>query len=254
MNPNTATGSRSLWRRRPRLFQDLALLGAKIRFSRRSRRNSSHSSLLRPGALPSSTSTWRLQFRNDCGETPSSFDSCGIERPLEQQAHGLGSELPRIRRDSRHRQTSSPASHTAQSADVHQNGGTPHRHTTTAGSPTTRSSTRPQAHEGQWKASEGRSFGAGPGGVHAPPGRFTDRWIYSAKDTRWTTNRRQGRRPARAHRRRYGDIQHPRTGPNPPVPAPENAAVGTSDGTSEALYNDKTPAVAGVLCNRGAEI
>jgi hypothetical protein len=32
--------------------------------------------------LPSSTSSWTDQFRNDCGETPSSRASCGTERSL----------------------------------------------------------------------------------------------------------------------------------------------------------------------------
>ena len=32
--------------------------------------------------MPSSTASWRLQLRSDCGETPSSEASCGIDRPL----------------------------------------------------------------------------------------------------------------------------------------------------------------------------
>lgn len=48
------------------------------RFSRRSRRSSSRSSVLKPGCSPASTSSWRSQLRSDCGETPSSTASCGI--------------------------------------------------------------------------------------------------------------------------------------------------------------------------------
>ena len=60
-------------------------------------------------------------------------------------------------------------------------------------------------HGGRWKSIEAL-LRRRARGVTAPPGRFTDRSIYSAKDTRWTTSRRQGpnasphtRPPVRRH-------------------------------------------------------
>src|SRR5215217_2220924 len=64
-------------------FFRMSRSSARIRFSRRSRRSSSRSSVVKPSALPSSTSTWRDQFRNDCSEHPSSRANCGIGRPLD---------------------------------------------------------------------------------------------------------------------------------------------------------------------------
>ena len=66
--------------------------------------------MVRPSALPSSTSSWRDQLRSDCGEHPSSAASCGTDRPLRpQQLDRLAAELQRIRRGLRHGQTSSAA-------------------------------------------------------------------------------------------------------------------------------------------------
>ena len=95
MNPKILTGSRSPWRRRPRLFSgsraprrgpgSRAAAGAAPRARR----------VVRPSALPSSTSSWRAQLRSDCGEQPSSRASCGIGRPLElQQPHRLTPGTP----------------------------------------------------------------------------------------------------------------------------------------------------------------
>src|SRR5438034_2209693 len=63
-------------------FFRISRSSARTRFSRRNRRSSSRSAELSPSALPSSTSSWTDQLRNDCGETPSSRASCGTERPL----------------------------------------------------------------------------------------------------------------------------------------------------------------------------
>ena len=83
MNVNTLTVSDRRTRRRPRLFFRISRSSVTTRSSRRRRRNSSRSSLIRPAALPSSTSIWRAQLRSDCGEHPSSRASCGTERPLD---------------------------------------------------------------------------------------------------------------------------------------------------------------------------
>ena len=58
MNRKTLTGSRSPWRRRPPLFSGSRAPRRATLTSRRNRRSSSRSSLLRPGAVPSSTSSW----------------------------------------------------------------------------------------------------------------------------------------------------------------------------------------------------
>jgi len=97
-----------------------------IRSSRRNLRSSSRSSLVSPGALPSSTSIWRFQFLSDCGETPSSLASLRNRlAAAPEQLDRLTTELQRIRRDLWHRQTSFPAGQMAQPSDVHQTGGTP---------------------------------------------------------------------------------------------------------------------------------
>src|SRR5215218_2189288 len=68
--------------RKAAAFFKISRSSARIRFSRRSRRNSSRSSLLRPSRRPSSMSIWRAQLRSDCGETPSSRASPGTDLPL----------------------------------------------------------------------------------------------------------------------------------------------------------------------------
>src|SRR3954468_24823059 len=65
-------------------FFRMSRSSARIKFSRRNRRNSSRSSEVKPSASPASTSTWRDQLRSDCSEQPSSRASCGIGRPLER--------------------------------------------------------------------------------------------------------------------------------------------------------------------------
>src|SRR4051794_4804531 len=58
---------------------------ARRRFSRRSRRSSSRSSLVSPSRRPPrSSSVCLTQLRSDCGETPSSSAIWGIEPPLER--------------------------------------------------------------------------------------------------------------------------------------------------------------------------
>ena len=67
---------------RPRVLATIPVRPAsRIRFSRRSRRSSYRSSLLRPSRRPSSMSIWRLRLRSDCGETPSSRASSGTDLP-----------------------------------------------------------------------------------------------------------------------------------------------------------------------------
>ncbi len=63
-------------------FFRISRSSASTRFSRRNLRSSSRSAELSPSALPSSTSSWTNQLRNDCADTPSSRASCGTERPL----------------------------------------------------------------------------------------------------------------------------------------------------------------------------
>jgi hypothetical protein len=58
-------------------FFKISRSSASTLTSRRRRRSSSRSAEVRPSALPSSTSIWRLQLRSDCGEHPSSSASCG---------------------------------------------------------------------------------------------------------------------------------------------------------------------------------
>jgi len=62
-------------------FKDLALLGDR---SQLATQTPQFVTLARAqaAALPSSTSIWRLQLRNDCGETPSSAASWGTHLPL----------------------------------------------------------------------------------------------------------------------------------------------------------------------------
>ncbi len=63
-------------------FLSVSRSSVTTRSSRRNRRSSSRSTLVNPCARPSSTSSWPLQVRNDCGETPSSAASWGTDLPL----------------------------------------------------------------------------------------------------------------------------------------------------------------------------
>ena len=129
MNPKIAHRVSLSLAKKAAAFFKMSRSSARIRFSRRSRRSSSRSSVVRPSASPSSTSTWRDQLRSDCSEQPSSRASCGIGRPLDlQQPDRLGPELLRIRRRLWHRQTSSPPASRPSRSDVHETGGTPERH------------------------------------------------------------------------------------------------------------------------------
>ena len=87
------------------LLQDLPLLAQRA-FSRRSRRSSSRSSLVRPSRLPSSISACSTQRRSDSGATPSSSATALIRPPAHPvEPHRL---LPELRREALPLATSTP--------------------------------------------------------------------------------------------------------------------------------------------------
>jgi hypothetical protein len=103
MNRNAATGSiRSPWRRRPWLFR-ISRHSRRTRFSRRSLRSSSRSSVLNPGSGPLSNvgghesggtpETLIYRFGQDCSPTPS------MQTPTAISMTRLAERQPCARRD-----------------------------------------------------------------------------------------------------------------------------------------------------------
>src|SRR3954447_4760267 len=76
-NRKITAGSRCPWRRRPRLSEDLALLDEDPVLTAQAPQVLALNRG-QPLGLASSTSTRRDQLRSDCGEHPSSRESCAI--------------------------------------------------------------------------------------------------------------------------------------------------------------------------------
>jgi hypothetical protein len=85
MKANTVSGACPRPRRRPLHFKDLALLGQDLDLASQPAQLLALV-LLRPSALPSSTSLWATQFRSEPSETPSSLAICGTARPLSRNS------------------------------------------------------------------------------------------------------------------------------------------------------------------------
>lgn len=94
------------WRRRPPLF--LGSSAPQRAPGSRDLRSSSRSAELSPSALPSSTSSWTDQLRNDCGDKPTR-ELRDRTTTAPEQPHSLRTELQRIKRDLWHQQTSEPS-------------------------------------------------------------------------------------------------------------------------------------------------
>ena len=81
-----------------RPFQQVKLHGMVVRTSRRRRRSSYGSSVVRPAVRPASMCSWRIYLRSEQSEAPMSFAVAQRLPPFPGQPHRPRPELRRVRR------------------------------------------------------------------------------------------------------------------------------------------------------------